>query len=100
MSTFLLVAKGRRPNSPFGLGQKQAKKPKKYGANAPQLRPIRCPIDFCVMMQRDGVQPGPDLAFGLFCSVPFHNSWCGLLYFSCMMRAALPLAHAAIPGVE
>src|SRR5258708_646168 len=22
---------------------------KKYGANAPQLRPIRCSIDFCVM---------------------------------------------------
>ncbi len=23
---------------------------KKYGANAPQLRPIRCSIDFCVML--------------------------------------------------
>src|SRR5713226_4240761 len=76
-------------------------KTKKYGANAPQLHAIRCSIDFCVMlcneqakkqkirrkratvapysmlyrflcnaMQRDGVQPGPDLAFGLCCYVP------------------------------
>ena len=52
MSTSLLVAKERQPGSPFGLGQKQAKKPKskKYGANAPQLRAIRCSIDFCVML--------------------------------------------------
>ena len=51
MSTALLVAKERQPGFPFGLGQKQAKKPKskKYGANAPQLRAIRCSIDFCVM---------------------------------------------------
>src|SRR5712692_4093844 len=115
MSTSLLVAKERQLSSPFGLGQKQAKKSKIYGANAPQLhpilkkycvnapqlRPIRCSIDFCVMlcneqakkqkirrkratvapysmlyrflcnaMQRDGVQPGPDLAFGLCCYVP------------------------------
>ncbi len=63
MSTSLLVAKERQPGSPFGLGHKQAKKPKnyganapqlhpilkKYGANAPQLRAIRCSIDFCVM---------------------------------------------------
>src|SRR5712692_2917235 len=50
MSTSLLVAKERQPGSPFGLGHKQAKKPKKYGANAPQLRAIRCSIDFCVML--------------------------------------------------
>ncbi len=80
MSTSVLVAKECQPGSPFGLGQKQAKikkigrkcatvapysmlyrflcnalqrasqKPKKYGANAPQLRPIRCPIDFYVML--------------------------------------------------
>ena len=51
MSTSLLVAKERQPGSLFGLGQKQAKKQKskKYGANAPQLRAIRCSIDFCVM---------------------------------------------------
>ena len=48
MSTSLLVAKERQPGSSFGLGQKQAKI-KKYGANAPQLRPIRCSIDFYVM---------------------------------------------------
>src|SRR5260370_345552 len=28
----------------------QKGKPKKYGANAPQLHPIRCSIDFCVML--------------------------------------------------
>src|SRR5258708_39837022 len=64
MSTPLLVATERQPGSLFGLGQKQAKKPKiyganapqlhpilkKYGANAPQLRSIRCSIDFCVML--------------------------------------------------
>src|SRR5713226_4925268 len=64
MSTSLLVAKERQPGSPFGLGHKQAKKPKnyganapqlhpilkKYGANAPQLRAIRCSIDFHVML--------------------------------------------------
>ena len=64
MSTSLLVAKERQLSSPFGLGQKQAKKQKIYGANAPQLHPIlkkyganapqlhaiRCSIDFCVML--------------------------------------------------
>jgi hypothetical protein len=83
MSTSVLVAKERQPSSPFGLGQKQAKKQKirrkcatvapysmfyrflcnalqrarqktkKYGANAPQLRPIRCSIDFCVMLYNE-----------------------------------------------
>src|SRR5712692_8038028 len=32
----------------------------------------------CNVLQRDGVQPGPDLVFGLCCYVPFHNSWYGL----------------------
>ena len=51
MSTSLLVAKERQPGSPFGLGQKQAKKPKIYGANAPQLhRYSMISIDFCVML--------------------------------------------------
>ena len=50
MSTSLLIVKERQPGSLFGLGQKQAKKPKIYGANAPQLRAIRCSIDFCVML--------------------------------------------------
>ena len=50
MSTVLLVGRGRQPSSPLGLGHKKPKNPKKYGANAPQLRAIRCPIDFCVML--------------------------------------------------
>src|SRR6266851_10194536 len=50
MSTSLLVAKERQPGFPFGLGHKQAKKQKKYGANAPQLRAIRCYIEYCVML--------------------------------------------------
>ncbi len=64
MSTSLLVAKERQLSSPFGLGHKQAKKPKnyganapqlhpilkKYGANAPQLRAIRCSIDFQIWL--------------------------------------------------
>ena len=54
MSTFLSVRRGRQPSSPSGLGHKKAKNPKKYRANAPQLRAIRCPIDFCEMMQREG----------------------------------------------
>ncbi len=53
MSTSLLVAKERQLSFPFGLGQKQAKKPKKYGANAPQLRAIRCSIDFYVMLCKE-----------------------------------------------
>ena len=57
MSTILSVGRGRQPSSPFGLVHKKPKSPKKYGANAPQLRAIRYPIDFRVMMQRDGVQP-------------------------------------------
>ena len=40
----------QQQSSPFGLGHKQAKKANKYGANAPQLHPIRCSIDFCVML--------------------------------------------------
>jgi hypothetical protein len=40
MSTSLLVGRGQQPSSPFGLGHKQAKKAKKYGANAPQLHHI------------------------------------------------------------
>jgi hypothetical protein len=80
MSTSLLVAKECQPGSPFGLGrskpknkkirrkratvarysmfyrflcnvmQRASQKAKKYGANAPQLRAIRCSIDFCVML--------------------------------------------------
>ena len=79
MSTSLLVAKERQPGFSFGLGiskpktkkigrkcatvapysmpyrflcnalQRASQKTKKYGANAPQLRAIRCSIDFCVM---------------------------------------------------
>jgi hypothetical protein len=52
MSKPSLVAKERQPGSPFGLRQKQVKeaqKIKKYGANAPQLHPIRYSIEFYVM---------------------------------------------------
>ena len=104
MSTSLLVAKERQPGSPFGLGQKQAKKQKigrkcatvaRYSMlyrflNKPKNKKIRRKRAtvarysmlyrfLCNAMQRDSVQPGPDLAFGLCCSVPFHNnSWYGL----------------------
>jgi hypothetical protein len=94
MSTSLLVAKERQLSSPFGLGQKQAKKQKnlwrKRATVAPYFEKIRrkCATVarysmlyrfLCNALQRDGVQPGPDLAFGLCCYVPFHNnSWYGL----------------------
>ena len=93
MNTSLLVAKERQPGSPFGLGQKQAKNQKirrKCATVAPYFEKMRrkCATVarysmlhrfLCNALQRDGVQPGPDLAFGLCCSVPFHNtSWYGL----------------------
>ncbi len=53
MSTTLLVAKGRQPISPLGLGHKKAKKQKKYDANAPQLHPIRCYIEYCVIIYNE-----------------------------------------------
>jgi hypothetical protein len=79
MSTSLLVAKERQPGSPFGLGQKQAKNKKIRRKRATFAR-YSMPYRFlCNALQRDGVQPGPDLAFGLCCYVPFHNnSWYGL----------------------
>ncbi len=49
MSKPSLTGREQQQSSPSGLGHKQAKKAKKYGANAPQLRAIRCSIDFCVM---------------------------------------------------
>src|SRR5258708_36204957 len=86
MSTSLLVSKERQPSSPFGLGQKQDKKPKiyganapqlhpilkKYGANAPQLRAIRCSIDFCVMLCNETAFNPVRLGFRalLLCAVP------------------------------
>jgi len=93
MSTSVLVAKERQPGSPFGLGQKQAKKQKigcKCATVAPYFEKIRRKRAtvarysmlnrfLCNALQRDSVQPGPDLAFGLYCYVPFHNnSWYGL----------------------
>src|SRR5438132_6831688 len=91
MSTSVLVAKERQPGSPFGLGQKQAKNLwRKRATVAPYFEKIRrkcatvAPYSMlyrflCNALQRDGVQPGPGLAFGLCCSVPFHNnSWYGL----------------------
>ena len=32
----------------------------------------------CNDVQRDGAKPSPDLAYGLFCYVPFHNIWYGI----------------------
>jgi hypothetical protein len=77
MSTSLLVAKERQPGSPFGLGQKQAKNLwRKRATVAPYSMLYRFLWN---ALQRNGVQPGPGLAFGLCCSVPFHNnSWYGL----------------------
>ncbi len=33
----------------------------------------------CNAMQREGAKPNPDLAFGLFCYVPLHKIWYGIL---------------------
>jgi hypothetical protein len=106
MSTSVLVAKERQPGSPFDLGQKQAKnkkirrkcatvarysilyrflcntlqrasqKTKKYGANAPQLRAIRCFIDFCVMQCNETAFNPVRLGFRvlLLCAVPQQQS--------------------------
>jgi hypothetical protein len=52
MSKPSLAGREQQQSSPFSLRHKQAKKApkiKKYGANAPQLHAIRCPIDFCVI---------------------------------------------------
>jgi hypothetical protein len=79
MSTSVLVVKERQPGSPFGLGQKQAKKQKIRRKCATVARYSMLYRFLCNALQRDGVQPGPDLAFGLCGSVPFHNnSWYGL----------------------
>ena len=79
MSTSVLVAKERQPGSPFGLGQKQAKIKKIRRKCATVARYSMLYRLLCNALQRDGIQPGPDLAFGLCCYVPFHNnSWYGL----------------------
>ena len=76
MSTSLLVAKERQPGSSFGLGQKQAKNKKIRCKCATVARYSMLYRVLCNALQRDGVQPGPGLAFGLCCYVPFHNnSW-------------------------
>ncbi len=77
MSTSLLVAKERQPGSSFGLGQKQAKNLWRKRATVARYSMLYRVL--CNALQRNGVQPGPGLAFGLCCSVPFHNnSWYGL----------------------
>ena len=40
MSKPSLTGREQQQSSVFGLGQKRAKKAKKYGANAPYLHPI------------------------------------------------------------
>ena len=41
MSKPSLTGREQQQSSPFGLGQKRAKKAKKYGAFAPYLHPIQ-----------------------------------------------------------
>ena len=60
---------------------------------APYLMPYRV---LCNDMQREGVQPSPDLAFGLCCYVLFHNSWYGLPYFP-DLRDTLPVSPSPQP---
>ena len=79
MSTSLLVAKERQPSFPFGLSRSKPKTQKIRRKCATVARYSMFYRVLCNAVQRDSVQPGPDLAFGLFCSVPFHNnSWYGL----------------------
>ncbi len=74
MSTSVLVAKERQPGSPFGLGRSKPKS-KKIGRKCATVARYSMFYRFlCNAMQRDGVQPGPDLAFGLCCYVPGASS--------------------------
>ena len=50
MTRTLLVRNKQPQHSLPGIADKQTSSAKKYGANAPQLHPIRCSIDFCVML--------------------------------------------------
>src|SRR5438132_3455716 len=79
MSTSLLVAKERQPGFPSGLGISKPKI-KKIGRKCATVASYSMLYRFlCNALQRASVQPGPDLAFGLCCYVPFHNnSWYGL----------------------
>ncbi len=36
----------------------------------------------CNDVQREGAKPRPDLASGLFCSVPLHKIWNGILHLA------------------
>ncbi len=79
MSKPSLAGREQQPSSPFGLGQKQAKNKKIRRKCATVARYSMLYRFLCNALQRDGVQPRPDLAFGLCCYVPFHhNSWYGL----------------------
>ena len=78
MSTSVLVAKERQPGFSFGLSISKPKI-KKIGRKCATVAPYSMLYRFlCNTMQWDGVQSSPDLAFGLFCYVPSHNSWYGL----------------------
>ncbi len=79
MSTSVLVAKERQPSFSFGLGQKQAKKQKIRRKCATVARYSMLYRFLCNAMQRNGVQPNPNLAFGLFCYVPLHKIWYSIL---------------------
>jgi hypothetical protein len=81
MSTSLLVAKEHQPDFPFGLGQKQAKNKKIRRKCATVARYSMLYRVLCNAVQRDGVQPGPDLAF-LLCAVPQQLVWPPLFFGS------------------
>jgi len=36
----------------------------------------------CNDVQREGAKPRPDLATGVFCSVPLHKIWYGIRYIA------------------
>ena len=67
MSKPSLAGREQQPISPFGLGQKQAKNKKIRRKCATVARYSMLYRFLCNALQRDGVQPGPDLAFGLGC---------------------------------
>jgi hypothetical protein len=70
MNTSVLVAKERQPGFPFSLGIRKPKIKKIRRKRATVARYSMLSRFLCNALQRDGGQPGPDLAFGLCCYVP------------------------------
>lgn len=54
-----------------------------------QMMPYR---KLCNDLQREGVKPSPDLAFGLFCCVPLHKIWYGIEKCACLITLPLTIA--------